>query len=89
MPTLKEVLEGKEEKQPVPPKRPPATTPRPTPKPKERFNTKEYEDLLDAVDQYLRTYNNPKRVIKLDGKVDRANKRMMLLKEKLKKILNY
>jgi len=54
----------------------------------DRFDKQEYTDLQDAVDQYLRTYNNPTRKIKPDGKVDRANKRMLKLKDKLKKILN-
>lgn len=40
-------------------------------------------DLYTAVDQYLRTYNNPKRDIKTGGIVDLRNKRLQQVKEDL------
>jgi len=43
----------------------------------------ELTDLITAVDQYLRTYNNPQRKIKSGGIVDRRNIRMQKLFKKL------
>ena len=90
MPTLKEVLEGKKEEPP----KPVPSTPRkkiPITKIVDKFDKQEYTDMFTALDHFLRTYNNPKRQdkIKLDGVVDLRNKRIILLKDKLKKILNY
>jgi transcription initiation factor IIE alpha subunit len=45
-------------------------------------------DLITAVDQYLRTYNNPKRTIKPGGIVDRRNNRMIKVKRFLEGLSN-
>jgi len=47
---------------------------------------KNVEDLVTAVDQYLRTYNNLTRKIKAGGLVERRNKRMVKMLEYLKKL---
>lgn len=40
-------------------------------------------DLYTAVDQYLRTYTNPKRTVKEGGITDKRNKRLQQIKEDL------
>lgn len=47
---------------------------------------KNVEDLVTAVDQYLRTWNNPTRTIKAGGLVERRNKRMIKILEYLKEL---